>query len=181
MKYFFILISILFLSACQNEAESKAEAQLKKRHFDITYQYNFPETMKHCKVYSFHSVNSNNTIKYSSAIHCPMATTTLSYRNGKFANETTTTDQNLHQYEQIDETVLNTFKEKTNFLDNIKESTFSCTEIDKKCSKNENGFYQCSVNQNEYYSCSVTQSKIVNNKIVDNLVSMKCNTTECIL
>ncbi len=178
MKYFFVLISFFLISACTPDVELN---KANRTNEDVTRYYNFPESMKNCKAYWINEISDYDLTGSGPVIrviHCPSSSTTTSYQDGKIQTEINITDYNIQDNKDV---VLKLFKEKTNFLENIQESTFTCAEINPPCNKNENGFSRCSVDQNQYYNCSVTQSKIVDNKIVENLVSMKCNTSECIL
>ncbi len=178
MKNTLILIASLFLiSACGDPKTN--ESLFKEGHADVSKFVNFPNKMKNCELHKliYNEPSKANIHLYT--VICPNSTVSTHYTQGKedFRVSVSTGDLTQQVSSEKDK-VTELFKSKINFLDNLNLSTINCTAIENKCHTNDSG-YQCS--DTIYYSCSVTQSKIVDNKIVENLVSMKCNTSECIL
>ncbi len=177
MKNTLILIASLFLiSACGDPKTN--QSLVKEGNANVSQFVNFPDKMKNCELYKLHyDEPSKGNILYT--VICPNATVSTNYTQGKedFRVSVSVGDLTQELSSEKDK-VTELFKSKINFLDNLNLSTTNCTAIEDKCHKNDTD-YQCS--EKSYYSCSVTQSKIVDNKIVENLVSMKCNTSECIL
>lgn len=168
-----LIIALFFISGC-GDKQTKLALQ-KEGYVNSSKFVNFPEKMKNCELYQIQY--RNNYTQNLFTVVCPNSTVSTSYTEGKQQVNVIVSSNDQYNKES---SVLELFKQKTSFLDNIKESTFSCQPIENSCKQNKDGGYHCS-SENEYYNCSVKQSKIVDHQIVENSISMKCNSTECIL
>ncbi len=176
MKNIFILIiALFFISGC-GDPQTRHSLQ-QEGHANVSQFVNFPEKMKNCELHKIRYKEKDTTHITLFTVVCPNSTVSTSYTEGKEQRNVIVSSNDQYNKES---SVLELFKQKTSFLDNIKESTFSCQPIENSCTQNKDGGYHCS-SENEYYNCSVKQSKIVDHQIVENSISMKCNSTECIL
>lgn len=164
MKNILILITALFfISACGDvETNMSLETQ---GHANVSQFVNFPEKMNNCELHKLHYTEPSYNDIYLFTVVCPHSTVSTSYMNGKQQMNVSVSagDLNKQVISESDQ-VTEVFKQKLSFFDNINTQSVDCSLIE---------------NQNSSYSCSATQSKIVDNKIVENLISMKCNQVEC--
>lgn len=164
MKNILILITALFfISAC---GDDKTNQNLREEgHADVSQFVNFPEKMNNCELHKLHYTEPDYGNTYLFTVVCPHSTVSTSYMNGKQQMNVSVSAGDLNkQVISENDQVTELFKQKLSFFDNINTQTVDCSLIE---------------NQNSLYSCSATQSKIVDNKIVENLISMKCNQSEC--
>lgn len=164
MKNILILIAALFLISSCGDSQVKKDIETKGNS-DVSHFVNFPDEMNNCKLFKLRYKETDNKRTLFTVV-CPHSTTTTSYTSGKqFVNIVSSSGDINNKTLTEQQQVIKLFNEKTSFLDNIvPDSSF------------------CDITTNQkYYSCTSIQRKELNNKITENLISMKCNTTECIL
>lgn len=165
MKNILILIAALFLISACGDKETNLSIS-KQGHAEVSKFVNFPDSMENCQLHKLEYNEPNNGLAYLYTVVCPHSTTSTSYKEGKQQINVTVSSGEINNKPLTEQQqVTKLFNEKTSFLDNIvPDSSF------------------CDITTNQkYYSCTSIQRKELNNKITENLISMKCNTTECIL
>jgi len=164
MKNISILIMALFFISGCGDSQTRHSLQ-QEGYADVSKFVNLPEKMKNCEVYKLKYDETNKITVNLFTVVCPNSTVSTSYTEGKTQRNVIVSSGDLNkQVISEKDKVIELFNQKLSFFDNINTQTVDCGLIE---------------NQNSLYSCSATQSQIADSKILKNLISMKCNESEC--